>query len=172
MRKTLLLLAALSLPLPAYAQHAAAAGPTRATKSAQTAGFKDCAPAMDQVVRLVHEDDEEYGHVDIWAKERPNDRIASTVTSQTYKDGRGLTSFTGVKTASGKCDAVYAQAVLINDASCDELKKTVFKEWKLYTDLDDAPVYEDPSDPSINAILLSTGKKSCLIFKQAVFFGE
>ncbi len=168
MQRVLALLAALALPLPAAAQHAQpATGPTRAVKPLRDAGFKDCAPQLDAMVRIVHEDDAAYAHLGAWSKERPNDEAVNVVTAEQLPGATSVTSFTGVKSASGKCDMAFTQVMAAPDVSCERLAKDLFKDWKFYGELAGSPVFEDPTTPSVSVILIAMTATSCIIFKQA-----
>jgi hypothetical protein len=168
MQRALALIAALSLPLPAAAQHAQTpTGPTRAVKPLYDAGFKDCAPQLDATVRIVHEDDAAYAHLGAWSKERPNDEAVNVVTAETLPGATSVTSFTGVKSASGKCGMGFTQVMAVPDSSCERLAKDLFRNWKFYGDLGGSPVFEDPTTPSVSVVLIAMTPTSCVIFKQA-----
>lgn len=170
MKRALLILAALTLPLPADAQ-SAPPPTTRAVQAGFAAGFTDCAGPLDAAVKFVHEDDQAYAQLGTWSKDNPNGEAFNTVTSERLPGGQSVTSFTGVKTASGKCDTLFTQVLAVPAKSCEALAKTSFKGWKYYSDLNGAAVYEDPTSPSVNVILIATSKTSCVIVKQATMLG-
>jgi hypothetical protein len=163
MKKALLFAAALALPLPAQAQPAM----SRAVQQGWNAGFRDCAADLDAAVKFVHEDDQAYAHLGTWSKADANREAFNTVTS----DRQSVTSFTGVKAASGKCDTVFTQIVPAQGKSCEALQTSELKDWKFLNELNGAAVFEDPGSPGINLILVATSKTSCLIVKQAVVYG-
>jgi hypothetical protein len=164
MKTLALLLAALSLPLPAFA------APTNAAKQGVENGFKACVEPFDTAVRFVHENDETYAYVGTWSKRAPDGEAYNAVTSERYPDAHGLTSFTGVKTASGRCNVVFTQALVVPEKTCDALRKEAFADWKFYVALNGVNTYEDPTSSDVSVMLLPTGKTGCLVFKQAVLY--
>jgi hypothetical protein len=173
MRHALAILAACALPLSAAAQPHAAPGaapaaPSRAVQQGMEHGFRDCAPDLDQAVKLVHEDDDAYAHMGTWSTANGNGELFNSLTAA---PGSGVTSFTGVKTAAGKCNTTITQ-VVPTDLSCEEAQKTGFKDWKAVGDLRGLPLLEDPTTPAVNVLMIATSKKTCLIIKHAVFFGR
>jgi hypothetical protein len=119
-------------------------------------------------VEFAHEEDEEYGYYGLWATEKPNDSMATAVTVQSFTDGQGVASITGARNHKGGCDVVITHTIALPDKSCDDMRKTSFKEWKLWSKMDPATVHEDPTTPNGNAVLTPLGKKGCLVVKTLV----
>jgi hypothetical protein len=170
MTRALMLFAALALPTLAWAQDPPQ--PTRAVKPAFDAGFHDCAPQLDAAVRFVHEDDTAYANLGTWSKDRPNDEAVNLVTSEAFPGAASVTSFTGVKSAAGKCDTTFTQVLAVPEKSCEALAKDAFKDWKFYGELGGSPVYEDPTSPNVSVVLIAMTRTSCIVFKQAVMLGS
>jgi hypothetical protein len=168
MRPLVLALAALSVAMPARAQEPTT---TRVVKDGYAAGFRDCAPAVDKVVRYIHESDEDYGYVSTWATEKPNGEMLSAMTSEAYTDGQGVTTFMGTKTASGVCDIMATQTLILAATPCATLLTGAYKTWKLYTELNGVNVYEDPEDKNTSAALVPIGKAGCVVVKHVMGFG-
>ena len=167
MKTLLLIAAALTLPLPVAAEESAPT--TRAGQQAFQQGFRDCAPDLDAAVKFVHEDDAAYSQLGTWSKDHPNGEVFNSLTAA---PGTGVASFTGVKTAAGTCNTLITQVVPAPTRSCQEVQKTAFKDWKYFSDLGGAPVFEDPTSGNVNVVFVPLGRKSCLIVKQVVFFGR
>jgi len=144
---------------------------TRAVKQGYDAGFHDCAGALDPLVKFVHDDDQIYAHFGRWSAERPNEETFSSLTSETYADGKGIASFTATKNAAGKCSITMTQVIVVADKICATLRTTVFKDWKDYGELNGDKIYEDPTTPNANLILTPIGQTGCLLLKSVVGFG-
>ena len=166
MRTAVAILALVAFPFAAAAQAPAQQPMSRAVQAGQAAGFRDCAADLDAAVKFVHPDDQAYGHLGTWSKADANKEAFNTITS----DRQSLTSFTGVRTASGKCDTVFTQIVPAAK-SCEDLQKGELKDWRFSGELNGAAVFEDPGTPGMNLLLVATGRRTCLIVKQAVFYG-
>lgn len=161
MHKLALALAALSVALPAHAQ----APKVRALQDIYKAGFKDCAPAMEEFVKFVHEDDEEYSYVGKFALEKTNESAAGAITIQKFDDGQGVASITASKTPTGKCDVVLTHTLVIPGEACDDVRTTALKDWKLFLQANETNVYQDPTTPNGHAVLSPIGTKGCLMVK-------
>jgi hypothetical protein len=61
--------------------------------------------------------------------------------------------------------------VLIPSRTCPDLKASTFKDWKLFNELNGAPIYQDPTTSDISVVLTPVGKAGCLIFKHVMAFG-
>jgi len=144
---------------------------TRAVKQGYDVGFRDCSGALDQFVKFVHSDDKSYAHLGRWSVEHPNEETFSSITSETYSDGKGLTSFSATKNAAGKCSVTFTQAFIVPDKICATLRTTIFKEWKEYATLNGDKIYEDPTTPNANLILSPIGQTGCLLLKHVVAYG-
>ena len=165
MKTLALLLAALSLPLSAAAQPK-----TSAVKQGVDNGFKTCVAPLETAVQVVHGQDEAYAFVGTWSRRAPDDEAYNAMTAQRYPDAFGLASLTGVKAASGKCNVILTQALVVPEKSCEALRKEAFADWKFYVALSGVNTYEDPSSSDVSVTLLPTGKTGCLVFKQAVLY--
>ena len=172
----------LSLALCALALNAAAAPAatpsaakstdlSRAVAQGQKAGFRDCGPAMDMAVKFVHDDDASYAHFGRWSSEAPNDETFTSLTSATFQDGKSLTAFTGTKNARGKCSVGFTQFLIIPDKICSTLRKEAFAGWKEYGELGADKIYEDPTSPNADVVLVPVGQTGCVIVKTFVGFG-
>ena len=171
MRNLALLLAALALPLPAAAQTRPAAPPTTAAvKQGVEKGFKSCTEPLETAVRVVHGEDEDYAFVSTWSIRAPDDEAYNALTSQRYPDARGIASLTGVKAASGKCNVVFTQALVVPEKTCEALRKETFAEWKFFANLSGVNTYEDPTSSDVSVMLLPVSKTGCLVYKQGVLY--
>jgi len=166
MQKFVLALSALAIALPAQS----APPKVRALQDIYKAGFTDCAPAMEKFVKFVHEDDDSYSYVGKFALEKANQSSASAITVVKYPDGQGVASITGTKTAGGKCDVVLTHTLIVPAQTCDELRTTVFKDWKLFVQMNESNVYQDPTTPNGHAVLSPAGDKGCLMVKHMIGF--
>lgn len=167
MHKLALALAALSIALPAHAQ----APKVRALQDIYKAGFKDCVPAMQKFVEFVHEDDESYSYLGKYALENANQSAAGAVTVEKFSDGQGVASITGTKNAAGKCDVVLTHTFVFPEITCDSLRTEALKEWKLFVQMNESNVYQDPTTPNGHAVLSPVGKGGCLLVKHLMGFG-
>lgn len=167
--RLLLAVAALAVATPAPAP--AAEPEVRVLKEGYKAGFRDCAAAAEKVVRFIHEDDSAYGYIATWATKKTNESMLGAVTSESYADGQGVTTFSAVKAASGGCDVSATQTLMIPEKPCDELRKASFADWKDYTEIDGLPVLSDPRDPNASLTLMPIGKTGCVLVKHLIAFG-
>jgi hypothetical protein len=149
----------------------AATGMSRAVKQGYDVGFHDCAAAMDGFVKFVHEDDAAYSHFGQWSVKNPNEETYSSLTSETYPDGKGLTSFETTKNARGKCSVTFTQVLLIPNTICAVLREGAFKTWKEYGELNGDKIYEDPSTPNASVVLTPIAQAGCMVLKHVVGFG-
>jgi hypothetical protein len=165
-RKATLALAALAIAAPAQAE----APKVRALKEIYAAGFHDCADRMADFVAFLHEDDENYAYLGLWSQNKPNAETASVVTSQAYTDGHSIATVSAVKTLGGGCNVTLTQSFVVPDQTCAALKKSSFKAWKFYGELNKAEVLEDPTTANSNVVLTPIGKTGCMIVKHIVGF--
>lgn len=170
-RRALLILAALAVATPAPAAAPAEEPGVRALKEGYKAGFRDCAAAAEKVVRFFHEDDAAYGFIATWATQKTNESMLGAVTSESYADGQGVTTFSAVKAASGGCDVSATQTLMIPEKPCDELRKAAFADWKDYTEIGGLPVLSDPRDPNASLTLMPIGKTGCVLVRNLIAFG-
>ena len=166
MHKLVLALSALAVSLPAQAQPPKA----RALQDVYKAGFKDCIPAMEKFVQFVHENDESYSFVGKFALENANQSSAAAITVEKYDDGQGVASITGTKNAAGKCDVVLTHTIVFPEMTCDALRTTGLKDWKLFVQMHESNVYQDPTTPNGRAVLSPVGKTGCLLVKHLMGF--
>ena len=167
MHKFVLALTALAVALPAQA----APPKARALQDIYKAGFTDCAPAMEKFVEFLHEDDETYSYVGKFAIDKTNQSSASAITVVKYPDGQGVASITGTKNAAGACDVVLTHTLVVPGQTCDELRTTAFKDWKLFSQMNESNVYQDPTTPNGHAVLSPVGDKGCLMVKHLIGYG-
>lgn len=167
MHKLIIALAALAIGSPVEA----APPKVRALQDIYQAGFKDCAPAMERFVQFVHEDDESYSFVGKFSLDDANRSSAGAVTVERFTDGQGVASITGTKTAAGACDVVLTHTLVFPAETCDAVRTTAFKEWKLFMQMNESNVYEDPSTPNGHAVLSPIGATGCLVVKHLMGFG-
>lgn len=163
MQKSFVVLAALIVAAPAHAQPKA-----RAVLDVYKAGFKDCAAAMETFVQHVHENDAEYSYVIKYALEKTNESSATALTIQNFDDGQGVASISATKTVTGKCDVVLTHTLAIPEQTCDELRTTMLKDWKLFLQANQSNIYQEPDNPNHHAILSPLGAKGCLVVKNAM----
>lgn len=165
-------LALLVAALAVAASPAVAAEPgVRVLKEGYKAGFQDCAGAAEKFVRFIHEDDAAYGFITTWSTEKTNQSMLGAVTSESYADGQGVTTFTAVKAASGGCDVSATQTLMIPEKPCDEIRKASFADWKDYTEIGGLPVLSDPRAPNASLTLMPIGKTGCVLVKHLIGFG-
>lgn len=167
MHKLVLALSALAIALPAQAQPPKA----RALQDIYKAGFKDCIPAMEKFVEFVHDDDAGYSYIGKYAIENANQSSSTAITVQRFDDGQGVASITAVKTIAGKCDVSLTHTFAVPSQTCDEIRTTVFKDWKLFTAMHESNTYQDPTTPNGHVVLSPIGTSGCLIVKNLVGFG-
>jgi len=165
MRKLICLLTACAVAAPAYA----APPKVRGLKDIYAAGFKDCIGPMEKFVTFVHDDDDAYAYLGVWSQTKPNGEMATIMTSEGYSDGQSIATITAVKTASG-CNVSLTQAFVVPSQTCPTVRDETFKEWKFYSDLNGATLYEDPTTPNGNVALTPIGKTGCMIVKSLVAF--
>lgn len=168
MRPMIIGLIALALATPVRAQEPPKA---RAVLGGYNAGFKDCARALERFVVFVHEDDDAYGFLSTWSTTRPNDEMMTAITSETFTDGHGVTTFAAVRTASGTCDLTLTQTITLPALPCDKAREDAFKDWKPYTELSGLQVYEDPTDANTTATMIPLAKSGCVIVKHILALG-
>jgi hypothetical protein len=166
MRALICFLAACATASPAYA----APPKVRALADIHKAGFKDCIEPMARFVTFVHDDDDAYAYLGVWSQEKPNTEMATVLTSEGYTDGHSLATITAVKTANGACNVTLTQAFVTPEQTCPRVRDESFKEWKFYSELNGATLYEDPTTPNGNVAMTPVGKTGCLIVKNLVAF--
>ncbi|MFZ5720211.1 MAG: hypothetical protein ACOY5Y_12210 [Pseudomonadota bacterium] len=164
MRAVIAALAAVAMATPSFAEPPK----VRGLQDIYKAGFHDCAEAMADFVRFVHEDDEAYAYLGVWSQAKPNAEMATVLTSQPYTDGHGIATITGIKTVSGACNVTLTQAFTVPDQTCPKLRDDAFKGWKFYSEFSGSTLYEDPTTPNGNLTLTPMGETGCLIVKQLV----
>jgi len=143
----------------------------RALTDIYKAGFTDCAGAMEKFVQFVHEDDKTYSYLGKYALTKANESIAGAVTVEKFADGQGIAAISGVKTVAGKCDVVLTHTLMIPNQTCDELRTSALKEWKLFLQMNETNVYQDPTTPNGHAFLSPIGEKGCLLVKHLIGYG-
>jgi len=144
---------------------------SRAAQQGYDVGFRDCAAAVDNLVKFIHEDDQNYAYFGQWSATDPNRETFSSLTSEVYNDGKGLTAFAATKNAAGKCSVVVTQTVVIPNTICATLRETTFKTWKEYAELNGDKILEDPTTPNANVVLTPIGQTGCLLLKHIVSYG-
>ena len=160
-RKFALALVALAVAAPAQA----APPKVRALKDIYAAGFEDCAARMAEGVEFIHEDDEVYDYLGLWSLKKPNDEMATALTSQSFTDGHGVTTISAIRTRSGACNVSITQSLTTPDQTCESLKKDSFKDWKRYAEFNEAELLQDPTSDSAHLVLTPIGKTGCLMVK-------
>ncbi len=161
---------ALMLNLPAAVQ-AAEPPLSRAVRQGADKGFKTCAPAMDRIVRFLHEDDEAYTHLGVWSTTDTDKSSFTTLTLQEFEDGRRINHVSAVQNAAGKCDTSFLSVIPVLTQTCAKLLQTEFRDWNFYAKMGEANVYEEPGNAGSNAMLAPLGE-GCLLIRQTNFLGE
>ncbi|RAK66489.1 hypothetical protein [Phenylobacterium kunshanense] len=136
----------------------------QALKDIYAAGFQDCADAMGEIVKFVHEE-EDYAYLGLWSAAKPNTEMATAMTSQSFTDGHGIATVSAVKTVGGGFNVTLTHVFIVPNQTCAQLRDTTFKAWKFYSDFGGASLYEDPTTANSNAALTPIGKTGCLIVK-------
>jgi len=139
----------------------------RAIDGLKGRGFRKCAGDASKVIKSLYDSDD-FAYLNFWNKYSPDEHSALTVTAKPYADGPSMTAMTTSPTADGSCDATLVQMLLVAD-SCPKLRDTSFKNWKYYTSLGDAPLYEDPTTPSV-VVAMVPSQRGCLIVKTGILF--
>lgn len=145
---------------------------SRAVQQGADQGFKACAPMLDQLVKFMHEDDEAYSHVGSWAPTDTDDTLFTALTGSPIPESTAISSFSAVKNKAGRCDATLTHVAPVLDVSCATVREQVLKDWKFYSDLAGAAIYDDPTLEGSSVILSPMGKAGCLIVKTVVLYGE
>jgi len=162
------LAAAQAEPAPEPETKPASATPDyRAIDGLKGRGFKKCASDASRLMKFVYDADD-FAYLNFWNKSSPDGHSALTVTAKPYSDGPSVTAMTTSPTSDGACDATLVQMFLVAD-SCPKLRETTFKDWKYYTSLGDAPLYEDPTTPAV-VVAMVPSQSSCLIVKTGILF--
>lgn len=128
-------------------------------------GFTACAGKLDELVKFAHKNDSAYGHVDIAAPDKADDRTYTTITSQGFSGSNMVGTFSGVKTADGRCDVTMTQVFPVVDSTCLELRDKTFRDWRYVRDVGGVPLYELPSDGVATLILVPLKTAGCLAVK-------
>jgi len=152
---------------PPATKPADAAPDYRAIDGLKGRGFKKCAGDASRLIKFIYDSDD-FAYLNFWHTSSPDGHSALTVTAKPYSDGPSMTALTTSPTADGTCDATLVQMFVVAD-SCAKLRETSFKDWKYYTSLGDAPLYEDPTTPSV-VVALVPSQGSCMIVKTGILF--
>lgn len=158
----LLSVGAFAVHAPAFAQQSAA------SQQLEQKGFVRCAKATANVLDWLYAK-QPYDHVNVWNAVSPDSHLASTLTARQFADGRGVASVVSAPTAAGTCDTAFTQVVALAQP-CSQIQAGTFREWRKSADLSGVPVFQDPSEPSITAMLFPTGATSCLVVKSGVIY--
>lgn len=120
---------------------------------------------MDRLVKFMHEDEANYAFMTFWSKSKPDDSPLYTVISEPSETAHAIGAYTVVKTGAGACDGTFTWVAPITNRSCAAIRDEELKEWKFYSDLGGAAVYEDPTMSSSTVILSPIGTTGCLMVK-------
>jgi len=133
-------------------------------------GFKACAPAMERMVKTIHKDDAAYAWLGMWSMDKPDDQMATAVTSERLEGGHAVTTFSAAKTDKGKCDVSVTYVETALGESCAHVRENAYKAWRYVGDFNNATVYQDPETPN-SKLVLTTAGAGCLIVKSIVGYG-
>lgn len=166
MKKLIMIAALLAVNTPAHAT--GALSPPAALLHQN--GFRDCAQAVDQVVKVAHPDENSYAYLSIWATRSANTSVGTALTTVKYIDGQAVHSTSAVKNGAGKCDVVVTSTITLMTQPCPELRASEFKDWKRYSELEDVEAYIDPNNDSHIAIFSPLGLNGCQLMRQLVAY--
>ena len=130
-------------------------------------GFKACAHAVDDIGRFVFRGD--FAYLNLWNQTNVEKHSVLVTGAKTYSVGKSLLTITATETQVKTCDASFTLVIPFPE-ECMQLRQTMFKEWKCYSEkLDGIAVYEDPSTPTVN-LTLQPFQGGCLAVKTGLFF--
>ena len=144
---------------------------SRAVQQGFDHGFVTCAPALDQMVKFVNENDDDYAYLGVWSVKDPDKSAFDTVTSTKDVSGNVITTFSAVPNRAGSCDVTFTMIVNSIERTCAQLRDTTFKDWKFYDDMAGPAVYEISNDIGEDVILSPIPSGGCLIVRHYVGYG-
>jgi hypothetical protein len=134
----------------------------RSVVALKKVGIKTCAESAASIVHFLDESDEA-AYLNLWQPTDTDKHASLTVLGNSYSDSPMIAAIGVAPTKGDSCDALFTQ-VWLSKESCGKMRET-FKEWKYYSDLGSFSVYEDPTSPSVNMILVPVQNGGCLIVK-------
>ena len=143
--------------------------PTKTTGLVQRAkevGVNRCADRIGDVIGYFHGEDS-YGHLAVWHKADPDNHLFHGLTTQTYDDGRQISTL-AVAPQGEACDVSFTQ-IFVFGTACSEARETTFKDWKFYADMQGVALFEDPTADSVTLALVPAGQ-ACLAIKSGAFY--
>jgi len=142
------------------------AAETGLVQRAKEVGVNRCAARIGDVIGFFHGEDS-YGHLAVWHKADPDNHLFHGLTTQTYDDGRQISTL-AVAPQGEACDVAFTQ-VFVFGTSCATARETTFKDWKFYADMQGVALFEDPTADSVTLALVPAGQ-SCLAIKTGAFY--
>jgi hypothetical protein len=153
--------------LTSYAFAADDVAETQSALQLKENGFKACAHAVDDIGHFVFRGD--FAFLNLWNQTNVEKHSVLVTGAKTYSVGKSLLTITATETQAKTCDASFTLVIPFPE-ECTQLRQTMFKEWKFYSDkLDGIAVYEDPSTPTVN-LSLEPFQGGCLAVKTGLFF--
>ena len=170
MRNTLILCAL--VVFVAFVSPASAAEPlSRAMQQGHDEGVQFCAPAIDKMIKFVHENDDSYGMFGVWSKANPNGSMFTTTTAEVTDGEHLITTFSGARNTTATCDVVATEVITTN-STCAKFREEGLKDWKYFGDMNGSSIYSDPTiDAGSDVILTSGPNDSCVVVKRITLFG-
>lgn len=130
-------------------------------------GFEACAHVVDDIGHFAFRSD--FAYLNLWNHTNVDKHSVLVTGAKTYSVGKSLLTITATETQVKTCDASFTLVIPFPE-DCAQLRQTMFKEWKFYSDkLDGISVYEDPSAPTVN-LSLQPFQGGCLVVKTGLFF--
>lgn len=153
---------------PAFSEEPEAINPeTQSAAQLKENGFKACAHAVDDIGHFAFRGD--FAYLNLWNQTNVDRHSVLVTGAKTYSVGKSLLTITATETQVNTCDASFTLVIPFPE-ECAQLRRTMFKDWKFYSDkLDGIAVYEDPSTPTVN-LTLQPFQGGCLAVKTGLFF--
>lgn len=129
-------------------------------------GVTRCSEATESTINFLDEDHKS-AYLNQWSKTDSNQHSTFLTLARTYADATALATVTITKVASG-CDVTFTQVFALTD-SCATLRDTTFKDWKFYSQLAGAALYEDASNKNLTVSLVPQSS-GCVAIKTGILF--
>ena len=116
------------------------------TKQAKDWDVNQCIQEIQKMDSFLNEKAGANGAWSFAAKEKPSDRMFSSLNIKKFNDGTwGYATLSIAPGVNGSCDGTLMQMVTFPEKSCNAVRETTYKDYKYKSDLAGKSVYESGS---------------------------
>jgi hypothetical protein len=129
-------------------------------------GFAHCAPVVNRLANWLAEGEGEA--LSIWKREGADHHMGFMLLARKYVDGTVTMTISASRAPDGGCDLSFTQVVPMAE-SCAAVRDKTLPNWKYYSDMVGAGIYEDPTSDTVHALLVPSGS-GCIVKKSGMLF--